>query len=268
LDASYGASTTNGLAGPQNPPFYGFDSTNRAVACKSTAISGGAGFVTAPPLNINTSSFSVAAWVYPFANITNGAGILFSRKSTYAVGLGYFAEARAPANEVGYTWNHTNSATYAWPSRLYTPPGQWSFVALTISPAQAVLYVATNGVLYASTNAIAHTTELWDGPTSIGADMVSAGSRVFNGKLDEVAVFDYTLSQAQVADLYLKALTGGPVTLGCQVSGTNVLLNWEHGKLLASPNPDGPWTPVPSAAPPSFNTSPTDNVFYRVQVYP
>ena len=268
LDGLYGSRTTNGVPGITAPPLYGFESTNLAVALNTAAPAAGAGYVAAPALNLNTNAVSILAWVYPFANVTNTAGILFSRNSTYAVGLGYFGGARAPANEISYTWNHTNANTYGWPSRIYTPPGKWSFVALTISPAQAVLYAGTNGILYASTNAIAHTNEFWDGPTSIGSDTASGGSRVFNGKVDEVAVFNYTLSPAQVATLYNTALAGGPVTLGYRMSGTNLLLNWDHGALLSAPEANGPWTTVSGASPPAFTATPTGRLFYRVQLYP
>jgi hypothetical protein len=268
LDGLYGSSTTNGVLGVINPPLHGFESTNLAVALNTAVPSGGAGYIATPALNLNTNAVSILAWVWPFAHVTNTAGILFSRNSTYAVGLGYFGGVRAPADELSYTWNHTNAATYGWPSRLYTPPGQWSFVALTISPTQAVLYLGTNGVLFSSTNAIAHTNELWDGPTSIGSDTMSGNSRVLNGKIDEVAVFNYTLSPTQVANLYGTALAGGSVVLGCQMSGTNLVLTWEHGTLVAAPDLSGPWVPVAGASPPSYSVTPADHKFYRVQLSP
>ena len=268
LDGLYGGSTTNGVAGAISPPFYGFETTNEAVALNTGAPSAGAGYVAVPALNLNTNAVSVLAWVYPFAQVTNGAGILFSRGSTYAVGLGYLGSARAVPGQLSYTWNHTNAATYSWPSRVYTPPGQWSFVAMTISPTQAVLYAGTNGILVASTNSIAHTNEVWDGPTAIGSDTASGSSRVFNGKIDEVAVYNYTLSRTQISNLYSVAILGGPVTLGGQMAGTNLVLSWDHGTLLAAPDVNGPWTPVPGATPPSFTVCPTDRSFYRVRVYP
>ena len=268
LDGSYGSSTTNGVAGVVSPPLYGFESTNLAVALNTTAPAGGAGYVTAPPLNLNTNAATLIAWLFPFAPVTNSAGILFSRNSTYPVGFNYFGGARAPAGEIGYTWNHTNASTYGWPSRLYTPPGQWTFVALTISPAQAVLYVGTNGILLSSTNAIAHINEAWDGPTTIGSDGVNPGSHVLNGKIDEVAVYNYTLSPLQISNLYTTALIGGGVTLGYQWTETALILNWDHGTLLESPDVNGPWTPVQGASPPSFTVNPANQMFYRVRVYP
>jgi hypothetical protein len=128
--------------------------------------------------------------------------------------------------------------------------------------------VGTNGILKSSTNAVAHDVELWDGPTAIGADTLSGPSRVFNGKIDEVAVFSYTLSPAQVGALYSVALLGGPMTLSCQRSGTDLMLSWPHGTLLQAPSPNGPWTPVDGAAPPSFTVTSVGCMYYRVQMYP
>ena len=268
LNGTYGANTTNGLAGVPDPPFHGFETTNLGVAMNRTKPTGGAGYVTAPALNLNTDAVSIVAWLYPFGHVTNTAGVVFSRGSTYAVGLGYLGITPVRPDEISYTWNQNNVNTYNWPSGLFVPPNQWSLVALTIAPTRAVMYLGTNGVLSSSTHPIAHDVEAWDGPTAIGCDTASGSSRVFNGKIDEVAVFNCTLLPAQVQALYSLALLGGPVTLSCQRSGPDLVLGWPHGSLLHAFDPNGPWTPVAGASPPSFTTTPAGSVFYRVQVYP
>jgi hypothetical protein len=209
---------------------------------------------------------TLTAWVYPFNDIAVYEGVVFTRASTYSKGLNYVAES-SRLNMIGYTWNQNNINTYGWASGLVTPPGQWSFVALTIAPTQAILYVGTNGVLLSATNAIAHDVEAWNGGTLLGADTVSLPSRILQGKLDEVAVFDYTLSSAQIAQLYSTALTGHPVTLSVQRSGGSLLLSWLYGTLLAAPSVNGPWKPVSAAAPPSSTVTPSAvQMFYRVRV--
>jgi len=266
LNGTYGASTTNGVSGVTSPPFSGFESTNLAVAMNHTAATAGAGYVTAPALNLNTNTVTLTAWVYPFNDIAVYEGVVFTRASTYSKGLNYVAES-SRLNMIGYTWNQNNINTYGWASGLVTPPGQWSFVALTIAPTQAILYVGTNGVLLSATNAIAHDVEAWNGGTLLGADTVSLPSRILQGKLDEVAVFDYTLSSAQIAQLYSTALTGHPVTLSVQRSGGSLLLSWLYGTLLAAPSVNGPWKPVSAAAPPSSTVTPSAvQMFYRVRV--
>jgi hypothetical protein len=266
LNGTYGASTTNGVSGVTSPPFSGFESTNLAVAMNHAAATAGAGYVTASALNLNTNTVTLTAWVYPFTDIALYEGVVFTRASTYSKGINYIAMS-SRLNMIGYTWNQNNISTYGWASGLVTPPGQWSFVALTIAPTQAILYVGTNGVLRSATNAIAHDVEAWNGGTLLGADTVSLPSRILQGKLDEVAVFDYTLSPAQIAQLYSTALAGGPVTLKVQRSGGSLLLNWVFGTLLAAPSLHGPWTPVSGATPPSYTVTPSVvQVFYRVQV--
>ncbi len=267
LDATYGANTTNGISGAPNPPFYGFEATNAVVAMDNTVSTPGAGYVTAPALNLSTNAAIILAWLYPNAHITNSDGVVFSRNSTYPVGLNYLGP-RFPADEIGYTWNHDNANTYYWPSKLFVPPGQWSFVALTIAPNQATLYLGSNGVLLSATNAIAHDAEPWDGPTAIGADTLSVPGSVFNGEIDEVAVFNYTLSPAQIGALYSMAVLGSPISLSCQTIGANLMLSWPHGTLLQATNLNGAWTPVAGAAPPSFTVTPAGQLFYRVRVYP
>jgi hypothetical protein len=70
--------------------------------------------------------------------------------------------------------------------------------------------------------------------------------------MDEVAVFNETLTPAQVNVLYTTALVGAPVTVNCQSSGTNLVLSWTHGTLVQATNLAGLWTPVTGAAPPKL----------------
>ena len=84
------------------------------------------------------------------------------------------------------------------------PLQQWSFVALVISPQSAVIYLCNTGGVQSATNAIAHTAEAFNTSTLIGGDTADGGNggRTFNGSMDEVAVFNASLSQQQVLNLY------------------------------------------------------------------
>jgi hypothetical protein len=267
LNGTYGASTTNGVPGPSSPDFTGFETNNVAVAMDH-ALGGSttASYVTTPALNISNSTVTLIAWVYPFSDITNYQGVLYTRASTYSKGINYISIPPSRLNMVGYTWNQNNGNTYGWQSGLVTPPGQWSFVALTIAPTRAIMYVGNNGVLTSATNAIAHDSEAFNGTTMIGAD-TAGNDRVFNGAMDEVAVFNYTLSAAQIADLYNQAAVPPTVTLTIERSGSDLILGWSQGTLQAAPAVTGPYTNVPTATAPSYTVPPTDaQMFYRVKV--
>jgi hypothetical protein len=110
------------------------------------------------------------------------------------------------------------------------PQNQWSLVALVVTPSRATLYLCnTNGQLSA-TNAIAHSAEAFSGNTLIGNDASGGtGSRTFSGVMDEVAVFNYALTPAQVQQLYANGLTPPPLApASLTAAGINaqVALNW------------------------------------------
>jgi hypothetical protein len=263
VNGTYGADTTNGVPGVSDPPFVGFPSNNTAAAMDH-AIGTSAGYVTAPALNLNTNTLTITCWVYPFGDITNYQGVFFSRASTYSKGINYVSIAPGRLNTIGYSWNENNEDTWGWDSGQSTPPGQWSFVALTIAPNQAVIYVGANGVLTASTNAIAHDVEAFNGATLIGADTATS-DRTFMGAMDAVAVFDYTMTPAQIAQLYSTGALPPNVTLTIQWVGSNLQLTWSQGTLLQAPSVTGPWTTNNASSP--YTVTPSGaGMFYRVQV--
>jgi hypothetical protein len=143
--------------------------------------------------------------------------------------------------------------------------GQWSFAALVVEPSKATIYLYNTNSLTSATNTIPHTAEAWDGHAMIGYD---GGFYNFNfpGRIDEVAVFNYAFTPAQVLNLYNAAGGAAPaVTLTIQQIGANVVLNWPQGTLLQATNVNGPWT-TNTATSPYTNTPTGLSKFFRVKV--
>ena len=106
------------------------------------------------------------------------------------------------------------------------------------------------------------------GPTRIGGDPNNV-NRTFNGDVDEVAVFNYALTPAQVLNLYNGVAPPPGVRLTLQRSVTNLTLGWPEGVLQEATSLLGPWSPVNGAAPPSHTVTPSGpQRFYRVRVSP
>ena|ERR1035438_418782 len=123
------------------------------------------------------------------------------------------------------------------------PANQWSFVAMVAQPTQAVLYLMNASGQFSATNVVAHTSDVFGNNWEIGSDDNSAnnnGSRTFTGLIDEVAVFNYSLTPAQLTTL-LNAGTPQPVVITIQPSGANVTLTWPKGTLLEANDLLGPW---------------------------
>ncbi len=92
----------------------------------------------------------------------------------------------------------------------------------------------------------------WDGP-----------DRFFNGSMDNVAVYDYAITPAQVAKHYT---TAGAPSVSIGKDGANVVVSWNKGLLLQAPAATGPWTTNTTAVSPWTNAPAGTQQFYRALV--
>jgi PKD repeat protein len=109
---------------------------------------------------------------------------------------------------LGYNWNN-DANVYDWNSGLNVPFGRWSLVVLTVSATNASLYIVNSTGVSTATHTYAHVVQNFDGVTLIGDDSNDGGNggRDFNGSIDEVMVFNQTLSSNQVVHLYAAGST-------------------------------------------------------------
>ncbi len=218
----YGTNTTNGLPGVSLPGFSG----ELGVSMNNTVTNAGAGYVTTPGINLNTNTVTFLCWAYPFsAAETNSAGLIFYRVNGIVAG-----DQFANNNVMSYNWNN-NAATYDSSSGLTVPSGAWSMVAMTITPTNSVIYV--NGTAGTPNNVTNASLSLAQAGFAIGADPQSftLPSRIFNGKMDEAAIFNYALSASQIQQLYTSAITA-PVTVN--TNSTNVVFSVANSQLTLS----------------------------------
>ena len=155
-------------------------------------------------MNLNNNAVTITGWLNLNGTQNAWSGIVFCRSGTTTSGLNF----AGTTDELGYTWNNL-SGTYNWPSGLIAPINQWTFVALAISPTQAVMYMATNGTLHAATNAVANAVQAFAGSTYLGYDP-SSNARRFNGTMDEVAIYNQTLTAAQIGQILSASLSATP----------------------------------------------------------
>jgi hypothetical protein len=91
--------------------------------------------------------------------------------------------------------------------------------------------------------------------TAIGIDPnTSLANRYFKGAIDEVAVFNRTLSEEEVQKL---VVAGFNVHLAIQPAGAgSYQIGWSYGTLEWSDSITGAWTQVPGAVAPSYLYTP------------
>ncbi len=263
--------------------FPGFESTNSGVSLLNGSANSS---LIAPDLNLNANTVTFTAWINPSGAVGTYWGLFTWVNGLDKAGFGFGGTSSGGVAELGYTWNTNSPNTYGFNSGLYPPLGQWSFVALVITPTNSTIYlyyIANTGTtnLFKSVQTIKNSPEAFSGGTTwIGSD--SYAGRNFNGSLDEVAVFNKSLSETQLQDLFFKALgvagvgpkPGDPVVYPTPsvYSGQNVELSSTVGgsaplSFRWQSSPDGTtWTDIPGANSSSVVVNPltAGTVYYQI----
>jgi len=181
---------------------------------------GSSDYATVPALNLNSNTVTVTAWVSRNGSQNGWSGIVFSRANGTTSGLHF-----GTANELRYTWNNSSS-TYNWNSGLVVPNATWTFVALVVTPSNATIYMQPlGGSMTSATNTVANSVSGFTGVTDIGQD--PAGGRFFNGSLDEVRIYNTSLSSTALTALAnpLPTVVAAAASSANPVTGTTTTLS-------------------------------------------
>lgn len=255
-DGTYGSAMNLGAPGQQGAGMFGVAADTTAARFTANTDQS---WVTVPALNLNTNTVTIMAWVYPTLRPDSWSGI-FLTKSPGGAGLTF--RDNTP-NTLGMMWN--DGAFWYSGTSLTVPVNQWSLVALSVEPTMATLYVMNSSGTNSWVNNAAMNVEPWNGVSRIGNDSYAI-NRTFNGYINEVAVFNRTLSGTELGAFYSTAATAqlAPITLQIQKNGTSVNLIWTGGTLYESDTVNGTWTPVQNALSPRLLTPGGASKFYRV----
>ena len=195
-----------GISGPAGASFPGFELNNTAVAFDGTGAN-----VAIKPLNLNTNAVTITCWL----KITNAqpptAGIVFCRSANTVAGL--TMDPVYGGHGLGYIWGPegTGWSPITDSGLPALPDSAWAFAALVVQPSQAALFVCDANYLNFSgaTNLppSGHSAQLFDGPTLIGAD---TATNALNGAVDEVTIFNRSLSVGEVYSQYATAVGSVP----------------------------------------------------------
>jgi len=193
-----------GVSGPAAPAWPGFESGNTAYQFSGSGTS-----ISIPALNL-ASNITLTAWVQPAAaQSANYPGIVSWSSGGNTISLG-FGNGN---NQLTYI---RNGFVYSSPA-LAVPTNQWTFIALALSPTNALLYLATNSNLIAyNTGTTNPALTSFTTPGYLGKNPYAS----YNGALDEAGIYNQQLTPAQLTNLVSAALTAWPtVTLTAPADG-------------------------------------------------
>jgi uncharacterized repeat protein (TIGR01451 family) len=165
------------------------------------------------PLFDYTTKLSASAWIYPTAYPTSDLYSILSNDVNYEFHLN-------PQGKLYWWWNSSNLT-----SATTIPLNQWTHVAITFDSTTGRQRIYINGVQDANTNNWKGTLQANNCNFYIGGDITTGAAcslipaRNFRGMIDEVKLYSYELSAAEVqADM----------TLGRSCSGTYDHIQIEH----------------------------------------
>ncbi|AQQ10458.1 hypothetical protein L21SP3_02290 [Sedimentisphaera cyanobacteriorum] len=165
----------------------------------------------------STDSVTITSWIKPQGSNPGVKGILMNREGK-AVGM------HLSDNQLRYHWDGQGS----WDQNtgLNLAQDEWAFGAVVIEPDKATLYKYSASAGWESwVNTRAHSPNTFAGRTVIGRDDMDG--RFFEGILDDVRIYNYSLNynQIQSAALSNKAVDPEPED-GFQNAELNIELKW------------------------------------------
>jgi hypothetical protein len=209
----YGTGVLNGFydlpqtIGPTNDFF---ESTNTCVFFPGNAVGVSNSEVQVAPWNLNTNTMTWTCWVNPLSGNSSHALISCRGPSSDVECFQYAANA-----DLTYCWDNLN-ATFASYNAGFGPPlNTWSFVACTVTPTNATIYMFNTNGVKASVHTFAHIVRPFSGATYIGSDSFNFNTQGYKGEIDEVAIFKYAMSSNQLA-----GLAGFPVSTTLAVTSS------------------------------------------------
>lgn len=145
-------------------------------------------------LGIGQDEFTWTAWIYPKEHPTEG--IIFNKENAYEWAIDSSGNIKWAINNTvpGWTWRTTE---------ILAEINEWSFVALTYDGSNVDAY--DEGILVNSTTA-SGIIEPNDVHLRIGARNLAAPSSLFNGSIDEVRIYNSSLSQREIIDVMQSGL--------------------------------------------------------------
>lgn len=150
--------------------------------------------------DVTFEEITLTAWMKGI-HTGDWSGIFYSRGGT-ALGLGY----GGGSGNLTYTWNDNVADTWnfgAGHPQLNIPADEWTFVALTIEPDNATLYVGPQGgTLESATNEIPHIPQLPVTEWRLAQDNCCGNGRNFEGFMDDAAIWNHRLTAGQLAELH------------------------------------------------------------------
>ncbi len=146
------------------------------------------GYVALPPLNLNTNTITITAWVKP-DSIQPEYSAIFMHDGDVA-GFNFLPNT----NHLGFHWG--SGGAWWWDSGLKAPPNEWSYVVMVVTPDSISIYLNGRRATHAFAVPLINFSE-----TARLGNYRGWGGRYMKGGIEEVCIFNKSLTQNEVREL-------------------------------------------------------------------
>lgn len=181
-------------------PFIGFAQTDYELAFNS-ATSDYVEMPNASSLIVNSTTFCMTGWVYPQANPAAHAGIMGFRNN---IDSDFYLLQLQNSNNVEARFRNSAGANFDVLANNLLDLNQWQHLAFTYDGSNIYLY--KNGVLVSSTPANGVITQISQS-FKVGALDWGVTGFYMNGSLDEIRLWNITLSQNAISNWMCNEIT-------------------------------------------------------------
>lgn len=161
--------------------------------------------------SLNTNTITITAWIRREGTqqVWSGIAVWNDRENSrwYGICLG-------DNNDLRYCWQDMPQ-TWDWNSGFVVPDDQWVFVALTVEPKQAALYMY-DGSMHSAVNNLDHPKEVFNEVVNMGLTFSYSLQKdmLFKGSIDDVRIYDFSMSKSQIEQLVRDPSGQLPRTIG------------------------------------------------------
>ncbi len=149
-------------------------------------------YASTPNFGLSTNTFTISAWVKPDGIQPDYTGIVMNNGTSGGFNF------RGGNNTLGYHWP---GGQWWFDSGLIIPTDEWSYVAIVVTPSDVTLYLNGVGVTQNVSTSLNDITSMLIGSYQ------NWGSRNYTGQIDEVRIWNRSLSQEEIRELRHITLT-------------------------------------------------------------
>lgn len=189
---------------------------SKAMRGNARQFSGSESFITLPPLYATRASTTLCGWVKTSSQQAAGTGLIFHRSGSSAAGIHLEAN-----NTLAYHWN---DSAYEFDDAPIIPLDTWCFVALTVSPSKATIYLYNGQLIVSKSRVASHQPESFSSQSYIGHD--AGNSAYFAGEIDDVRFYQTAFSEEDMLQIFRQGLSEyGRYAWDLGLSGDDLLSN-------------------------------------------